>query len=104
MLNCHPQLIAIVTDGASQGMPTITSRNFGAGMTVLNAGRFAGLGAGNFPKHHTGFVAGVARNAHRRRELKAKRRRLLERCYKLTFGLCVHSSTETKPGSKYRAT
>ena len=35
MLNCHPQLIAIVTDRASQGWPTIVSRNCGAGMTGI---------------------------------------------------------------------
>ena len=69
-------------------------------LRVLNAGRFSGLGASNVPKRPTGFVAGAARNAHHRRRLKVKRHRLLERCYLLTFGLCVHSSAETKAGFK----
>jgi hypothetical protein len=67
---------------------------------VLNAGRFPGLGAGNVPKRHTGFVAGAARNAHHRRRFKVKRHRLLEGCYLLILGLCVHSSAETKAGLK----
>src|SRR5262247_419392 len=69
-------------------------------LRVLNEGRFPGLGAGNVPKRPAGFVACAARNAHRWRSLKVKRHRLLERCYLLTFGLCVHSSTETKAGFK----
>jgi 2-methylcitrate dehydratase PrpD len=67
---------------------------------VLNAGRFAGLCAGNIAKRPKGFVAVVARNAHRRRTLKVKRHTMLERCYLLTFGLCVHSAPETKASFK----
>jgi hypothetical protein len=39
------------------------NRNCGAGMLVLNVGRFADSGMGNVPKLPMAFVAGESRNA-----------------------------------------
>jgi len=100
MLNCHPQLIAIVTDRASQGWPTITSRNCGAGMTGIERRAVRRFWRGQCPETPRGFYGRRVPKRHRRQKLKARRHSLLDRCYMLTFGLCVHMSTETKAGFK----